>query len=172
MVNPDELRRHQRALRILIVVLIPLAIWTVVGLITFWPGDISRHVNGDVAGYSVPGVTYPRARITEVKQISCEGLSGSTPGATSARCADITARLLQGDDKGQTVMVPMTAAIYASGVKVDQVIKLVRIPPSADQPAQYQFSDFERRTPLLVVGLLFAVLVIVVARWRGFAALI
>ena len=28
LVNPDELRRHQRALRILIVVLIPLAIWT------------------------------------------------------------------------------------------------------------------------------------------------
>ena len=53
--NPDELRHHQRALRILIVVLIPLAIWTVVGLIAFWPGDISRHVNSDVAGYSVPG---------------------------------------------------------------------------------------------------------------------
>ena len=45
LVNPDELRHHQRALVILIVVLIPLAIWTVVGLIAFWPGDISRHVN-------------------------------------------------------------------------------------------------------------------------------
>ena len=33
MVDPDELRRHRRALRILVVVLIPLAIWTVVGLI-------------------------------------------------------------------------------------------------------------------------------------------
>ena len=73
--NPDELRHHQRALRILIVVLIPLAIWTVVGLIAFWPGDISRHVNSDVAGYSVPGVTYPTARITGIKEISCEGLS-------------------------------------------------------------------------------------------------
>ena len=172
LVNPDELRRHQRALRILIVVLIPLAIWTIVGLITFWPGDISRHVNADVAGYSVPGVSYPTARITDIKPISCEGLSGSTPGATSARCADVTARLLQGDDKGQAVTVPMTAAIYASGVKVGQVIKLVRIPPSADQPAQYQFSDFERGTPLLLMGLLFAAVVIVVARWRGFAALI
>ena len=77
--EPDELRHHQRALRILIVVLIPLAIWTVVGLIAFWPGDISRHVNSDVAGYSVPGVTYPTARITGIKEISCEGLSGSTP---------------------------------------------------------------------------------------------
>jgi uncharacterized membrane protein len=80
--------------------------------------------------------------------------------------------LLQGDDKGQAVTVPMTAAIYSSGVKVGQVIKLVRIPPAADQPAQYQFSDFERRMPLLVMGLLFAVVVIVVARWRGFAALL
>ena len=59
LVNPDELRRHQRALRILIVVLIPLAIWTIVGLITFWPGDISRHVNADVAGYSVAGCQLP-----------------------------------------------------------------------------------------------------------------
>jgi uncharacterized membrane protein len=172
LVNPDELRRHQRALRILIVVLIPLAIWTLVGLIVFWPGDISRHVNADVAGYSVPGVTYPTARVTEVTEISCEGLSGSTPGVTTARCADVTAQLLQGDDKGKAVTVPVTAAIYSSGMEVGQVIKLVRVPPSPDQPAQYQFSDFERRVPLLVVGLLFAIAVVVVARWRGFAALL
>ena len=80
LVNPDELRRHQRALRILIVALIPLAIWTVVGLIAFWPGDISRHVNSDVAGYSVPGVTYPTARITGIKEISCEGLPDPRQG--------------------------------------------------------------------------------------------
>jgi uncharacterized membrane protein len=84
----------------------------------------------------------------------------------------VTSRLLQGDDKGNTVTVPVTAAIYSSGIKAGQVIKLIRIPPAADQPAQYQFSDFERRTPLLVVGLLFAIVVVVVARWRGFAALI
>jgi uncharacterized membrane protein len=171
-VNPDELRRHQRALRILIVVLIPLAIWTVVGLIVFWPGDISRHVNSDVAGYSVPGVTYPKARITGIKEISCEGLAGSTPGTNEARCADVTSELLEGDDKGETVTVPITAAIYSSGAEPGQVIKLIRVPPSGDQPAQYQFSEFERSMPLLVMALIFAVVVIVVARWRGFAALI
>jgi uncharacterized membrane protein len=172
LVNPDELRRHQRALRILIVVLIPLAIWTVVGLIAFWPGDISRHVNSDVAEFSVPGVTYPTARITGIKEISCEGLSGSTPGVTDARCADVTAQLLEGDDKGTVVTVPITSAIYSSGAEAGQVIKLVRVPPSGDEPAQYQFSDFERSTPLLVMALIFAVVVIVVARWRGFAALL
>ena len=171
-VKPDDLRRHQRALRILIVVLIPLAIWTLVGLIAFWPGDVSRQVNADVTGYSVPGVTYPTARITGIKEISCEGLAGSTPGVTDARCADLTSQLLEGDDKGKTVTVAITAAIYSSGVKAGQVVKLVRVPPSGDQPAQYQFSDFKRGTPLLVVGLIFAAVVIVVARWRGFAALL
>jgi uncharacterized membrane protein len=169
--NADE-RRHQRALRILIVVLIPLAIWTLVGLVAFWPGDISRHVNADVAGYNVPGISYPTARITSIKEISCEGLAGSTPGVTDARCADVTSQLLEGDDKGKAVTVPVTAAIYSSGIEVGQVITLVRVPPSGDQPAQYQFSDFKRSTPLLVVGLIFAAVVIVVARWRGFAALI
>jgi uncharacterized membrane protein len=172
LVNPDELRRHRRALRILVVVLIPLAIWTLVGLVTFWPGDISRHVNSDVAGYSVPGVTFPTARITGVKEISCEGLAGSTPGVSDTRCADITAELMGGDDKGKAVTVPITAPIYSSGVEVGQVIKLVRLPSTGDQPATYQFSEFERSTPLLVVGLIFAVVVVVVARWRGLAALI
>ena len=64
--------RHRRALRILVVILIPLAIWTVAGLIALWPGDISGHVNREVVNYSVPGVTYPKARITAIKQISCE----------------------------------------------------------------------------------------------------
>jgi uncharacterized membrane protein len=159
-------------LRILIVVLIPLAIWTVVGLIAFWPGNISSYVNADVAGYSVPGVSYPTARVTAVSEIPCEGLSGSTPGVTSARCANVTSQLLEGDDKDTTVTVPVTAAIYSSGIRAGQVIKLVRIPPAADQPAQYQFSDFERRTPLLVSCLIFAIVVVVVARWRGFAALV
>ena len=172
LVDPVELRRHRRALRILVVVLIPLAIWTVVGMIALWPGDVSGHINPEVAGYNVEGVTYPSARITAIAQISCDGLSGSTPGVTDNRCANVTAELLDGDDKGQSVTVPLTDAIYSSGVEVGQVITLIRVPPAEDRPAEYQFSDFERSTPLIVFTVLFAVAVIAVARWRGFASLL
>ena len=99
MLDPAELRRHRRALRILVVVLIPLAIWTAAGLIAFWPGDVSDRVNKDVAGYNVPGVTYPDARITAVAEISCEGLPGSTPGQQTRGCADLSAEVLDGDDR-------------------------------------------------------------------------
>ncbi|HZA04769.1 MAG TPA: YibE/F family protein, partial [Propionibacteriaceae bacterium] len=173
MLDPDELRRHRRALRILVVVLIPLAIWTLVGLIVFWPGDISDRVNPNLAGgYNVPGVTYPSARITEVKPITCDGLPGSTPDVSELNCAEVVAELLEGDDRGLAVSVPLTEAVYSSGVEVGQEIKLTRVPPMEDQPAQYQFADFERRTPLLVLTAIFVVAVVAVARWRGFASLI
>ena len=167
-----ELYRHRRALRILVVVLIPLGVWTLVGLIALWPGDVSSHVNADAAGYSVPGVTYPRAEITAVQEISCDGLAGSTPGVSDTRCATITAQVLEGAGQGATTSVPLTQAIASSGVEVGQVVKLIRVPPADGQSAQYQFSDFERRVPLLVFALIFAVVVVAVARWRGLASLL
>ncbi len=171
-VTAAELYRHRRALRILVVVLVPLGVWTLVGLIALWPGDVASHVNSDVAGYSVPGVTYPRAKITEVEPISCDGLAGSTPGVSDTRCANLTAEVLEGAGKGSSTSVPLTQAISVSGVRVGQVIKLIRVPPADGQSAQYQFSDFERRVPLLVFALIFVAVVVAVARWRGFASLV
>ena len=172
-VTGAELYRHRRALRILIVVLIPLGIWTLVGLVALWPGDVSEHVNADAGGYSVPGVTYPHAKITAVEPISCDGLPGSTPGqAATNACANITATVSDGDGRGDVASVPLTQAVYASGAEVGDGVTLVRVPPGDGQPASYQFSDFDRRAPLLILTGVFALVVVAVARWRGLASLI
>lgn len=171
-VTAADLYRHRRALRILVVVLIPLGVWTLVGLIALWPGDVSSHVNSDAAGYSVPGVSYPRAKITGVTEISCDGLAGSTSGVSATGCATITAQVLEGVGQGNTASVPLTQAVYSSGVEVGQVVKLIRVPPTDGQPVQYQFSDFERRVPLIAFALFFAAVVVAVARWRGLASLL
>lgn len=172
-VTGAELYRHRRALRILIVVLIPLGIWTLVGLVALWPGDVSEHVNADAGGYSVPGVTYPHATITAVEPISCDGLPGSTPGQAGVNaCANITATVNDGDGKGDVESVPLTQAVYASGAEVGDGVTLIRVPPGDGQPASYQFSDFDRRAPLLILTAVFALVVVAVARWRGLASLI
>ncbi len=54
--------RQLKALRLMIVILIPVAIWTIVGLIAYWPGNISSHVQSDLSQYSVPGLTVPTGR--------------------------------------------------------------------------------------------------------------
>ena len=48
---------------------------------------------------------------------------------SDTRCAKATAELLEGDDQGKSVTVPLTEAVYSSGVEVGQVIKLIRVPP-------------------------------------------
>jgi uncharacterized membrane protein len=156
----------------MVVVLIPLGVWTLAGLIFLWPGDLSSSINPGVSGYNVPGVSFPTARITNVTEASCEGLAGSTPGVPDERCANVTAELLEGEERGQSVTVTLTSPVYASGTEIGQRIVVVRVPPADGQPAQYQFAEFERRTPLLVLSLIFAVVVVAVARWRGFASLI
>ena len=153
--------------------LIPLGIWTFAGLIALWPEDVSSHINADVAGYSIAGVTYPSGEIVAIKPVSCEGMAGSTPGVADQTCATISVRVLEGDDTGKEVAgIPLTDALYSSGTEVGQRVTLIRIPPIDGQPAQYQFSDFERSTPLIVIAVVFALAVIIVARWRGFAALL
>ncbi|GAA3623029.1 YibE/F family protein [Microlunatus ginsengisoli] len=168
-----DLARHRRALRIMVIALIPLAIWTAVGLIALWPHDVRSHINSDVSGYNVAGVTYPTGRVTAIQPIACDGLAGSTPDKSSAGCANIAVEVLQGEDQGKKVEgIPLTAPIVSSGLEIGQKVVLIRIPPADGQPAQYQFSDFERRSPLAVIAILFAIAVISVARWRGFAALL
>ena len=156
----------------MIVVLIPLLVWTLVGLIALWPRDVASHLNTNNATANIPGVTYPTGRVTNIAAMSCEGMAGSTPGVESGTCANLTVEVLEGDERGRSVEVQLTDAVYASGVAVGQQVKLIRVPAGDGQPAYYQFADFERRTPLIVIALLFGVAVVVVARWRGFASLI
>ncbi|GGL66008.1 membrane protein [Microlunatus endophyticus] len=168
----SEIRRV-RALRLMIVVLIPIAIWTVVGLIWLWPGNVSAHVQQDVSQYSVKGMTIPTGRITKVEEVSCQGKTGSTPGqADQNGCANLTVRVLNGVDEGKQVQVTLTQAQFSSGASVGQKVKLFRLPGAQGQPATFQFSDFDRGLPLIVLAIAFAAVVVVVARWRGFAALV
>ena len=166
--------RQLKALRLMIVILIPIAIWTVVGLVWLWPHNTSSHIQQDTSTYSAKGVTLPTGRISTVRSMSCQGQAGSTPGQDQAACATITVELLEGPEKGQKVDVVLTAAQYGSGVKVGQKVKLFRVPAAqgADGKASYQFSDFDRSVPLIALVVAFAIAVIAVARWRGFASLI
>ncbi|QGN35715.1 YibE/F family protein [Microlunatus sp. Gsoil 973] len=157
----------------MIVVLIPIAIWTVVGLIWLWPGNVDDHIREDVSQYSVKGLTIPRGEITRVEPVSCQGQAGSgsdQPG--QSRCAMLTVRVLDGPDSGKQVQVTLTEAQFGSGAHVGQKVKLFRIPAGQGQPPTFQFSDFERTVPLITLAIAFAVVVVAVARWRGFRALV
>ena len=170
--SPEDLARRRRALRLMIIALIPIAVWTLGALIVMWPTNVPSHLTPGISTYSVPGATVETGKITEIAEINCEGQTGSAANAPNQVCGKAKVELTSGPEKGQVIEeVTMKSAEYASGAKVGQSVRLWRI-PAEGVPPQYQFNGFERSVPMLVFTALFALAVIAVARLRGLLALV
>ena len=68
--------RSQRALRILVLILVPIAIWTIAALVWLWPGDVSASIRQDSTVRAIPGMSIPKATVTQVNEMSCDGVAG------------------------------------------------------------------------------------------------
>lgn len=162
--------RSRRTLRVLVWILIPLAVWTIAALIWLWPSNVAGHIREDNTTVSVPGLTIPKGTVTKVVESNCEGVSGSATGDQS-KCGDLTVRLDEGPEKGQEVTIKVTAAVYSSGITPGQGVLLYRTPIEGDEPG-YQFADFQRTLPMIILTGVFVLAVIAVARWRGAIAVV
>jgi uncharacterized membrane protein len=145
--------------------LVLLAVATVVGLIILWPrGEAIPVPEGSVAGNT------EQAEVVRIERIRC-GIPGQTD------CRRVTAELGSGPDKGTTTR--FTVGGRDVRFSVGDQLRVYRTPQSqATGPfaptnvERYAFSDFERRDPLFWLALVFAVLVVFTARWRGLRALL
>jgi uncharacterized membrane protein len=141
---------------------IVIALGTAIGLAALWPrGKI------DARAPAGPPPDLEPAEVTSVRSAACQN-------PASNRCAIVSARLTSGPDKGQTVSLRVGDA----GDDVPELGDKLRlfhvdIPPGfqANVPP-YSLADYERRAPMLWLGIAFALLVIVTGRWRGFLSLV
>ncbi|NIK60908.1 YibE/F family protein [Kribbella shirazensis] len=143
-----------RRVRIVVAaVLIPLITAAVVAMIVLWPG-------GGVKVESYQTGT-ARGEVTSVK--ACPD--------PKDKCDLATVKLSNGPDKGQTVPVQVpTAGGTTIPVKAGQTVML-GVQDGAPLTDRYQYVDHDRTKPLLILALIFAVAVVALSRWRGFAAL-
>lgn len=163
-------KQHQsQAMRILVALLVPLAIATFASLALMWPKASDTHIRDDTGTDRVPGTTVQKGVITHVTRTSCENQAGTYPGDTSV-CAKLTVKVLDGPDAGKTQKFDINSAVYQSGAEPGQKVRMYRVP--VEGMTIYSFIDFDRTTPLVFFVALFAVLVVLVARLRGFLSLI
>jgi len=143
---------------------------TVVGLVVWWPAhgvrtDASAAADAGVR-FAAPGVTFPRGTVTAVGPACPAGGSGSSAGPTG--CGTITVDL--GSDGRQQVTVP--PEVLSSGLAKGDQVEILRTPPGAGAPATYSYFTTLRGHALLWLFLLFVVVVVAVARWRGLFAIL
>ncbi|MFF5186624.1 YibE/F family protein [Streptomyces sp. NPDC000345] len=171
--------KHLR--KVIAAVLIPFAAAVLVGLVVLWPGGAPAHER--------TGVGFDRqtqqATVTKVVSVSCQSVnaSGGTPtGDTSTAegssaeqqangtCKKATIRVDTGDDTGRTfteIVQPDQSRQLHEGEKV-----VVAYEPSAPKDLQYSVTDVNRRVPMTVLAIIFAVAVVIVGRLRGVMALV
>jgi uncharacterized membrane protein len=148
----------RRALAVAVAV---AALAALAGLLLWWPGG-DPDVDQEALGYA------DRVRATVVRSEV-----GPCTGVPDAECAAITTRLTSGPERGGTAVVETSTDADTVLSRLSPGDKIVLNDAGADVPAEarYSFADVQRGTPLAVLALVFAVVVVALGRLRGLLAL-
>lgn len=152
-----------RTQRRLFLTVIPFLIGTVIGLIVLWPSG---------SGVDLPGAVGPEARqfvgvVTGVDSAPC----ADVPGQEGFTCALVDVRLEEGPDEGSSITLDMAGS--PGGRQAERGDRVIVALTTEDVPGQeYFFVDYERRSALVVLAVLFAIVVVALSRWRGLMALL
>ena len=151
-----------RARRLLALAAGVAAILTVIGLLVLWPSD---QGSGDVQELGFTGDSYD-ARVQSLDEGPCEG----TDPEAEVVCSNARVRLQQGPDKGKTIELGLPPSGRGPSFGVGDVLVLSY---DADAPDgfKYAFADRNRKPVLWWLAGVFALVVVLLGRLRGFAAL-
>lgn len=155
-----------RAKQLLIGFLTLLAVLTLAGLVWLWPSP--SEIEADIQRLdATEGVTDLNAEIVAVED-SCEGQFDSPVGDLT--CQIMTVEILEGGDAGSQVDVQITGPSAQAGLDVGDTIVISAIETPDGLFHAYRGID---RTPVFIVlGVLFVLAVVAVARWKGLFALV
>jgi uncharacterized membrane protein len=149
--------------RRLIAAVVVAAFVTVVGLLVLWP----RGDRPDVSDALGPKAELVRGRVELLERVPCEG----TAEGDDVSCTAASVKLSDGPDKGTVVVIENPTGPSTPTIREGDHLVLGY---ASDAPAgqQYYFADFERRAPLMLLGVVFALAVVVLGRWHGLRALL
>jgi uncharacterized membrane protein len=150
----------------MLLLLVPVGLATVVGLFVLWPSGEPTRAEQAAATAEPPGTTYLDARVVSVEPFDC----GLDP-TVDETCAHAVVEILEGPAAGDFEQVELPPEVVASGVSEGDTLVLTRDAGAEGGPA-YNFFDYARDLPIIVLALTFAVVVGVVARLRGLASLV
>lgn len=142
--------------RLLVGAVALLALATVVGLVALWPGEAPAGSAQQGGGFGSATVGAEVVRVRE----------GDCPGPARQRCRTIVVQV----DDGPQARLDLGPVELVSEFAPGDGVRVQRIAQPGDR-AVYVFSGVERRGTLLWLAIAFAVLIVVMARWRGLLAL-
>ncbi|WP_369372901.1 YibE/F family protein [Promicromonospora sp. Populi] len=133
---------------LLVMTLVSALLLTLAGLWLLWPD-----------GGDVPGRVQARAEGTSFVDVTVAGPADPATGSIPVELADGSQSQMQSPGPS----VPLATGDHITAVDISQVAQ-----PGVDPLV---FMDFQRDLPIALLAAVFAVVVLLVARWRGLAAM-
>ena len=149
-----------RARLLLGLLVVPFAVGTAVGLVVLWPEDATPPAP-DFIG---PPAQLVDASVLRVERRPCRG----TEEAQGVRCQAVTARLSGGSEDGKQISLELNDGGGTPKLRQGDRIVVGRV---GGEDGWY-FADYQRRMPLLILGMCFALAVVGLGHWRGLFALV
>lgn len=119
------------------------------------------------------GVSFENAEILKISPHCVDTqLVGSTPSGSHEPCVRMEVRILSGSDKGNKATVESVGPAADSNLAPHDIIQVMRSEAFESSSSSYSFSGVHRTTPILFFAVMFAIVVIAVARWKGVFSLI
>lgn len=157
-----------RARWLLWATLLPIALATVAGLLALYPyGGVHVGVPQQYQPFVNGQAIIVDGTVASVATEKCPG--SGTPGQAAGQCQKATVDVTSGPDAGKRVVVEVGAVTGTPLLSDGERITLAR---STAGGTVYSFNDVARGPALIILALLFAVIVVAVARWKGLAALV
>ncbi len=180
--TPQALAARKKANWILAAVLVPLTLLTLAAMVMMWPSGSKEGITLASPYAAAPGVTFDTGKIQRVVVGNCmdgqPAQQGAPDGQAAQQGSQCTFAYTEPDKGGNPVKVVINPDVAKShGVKPGDNIRYLNLSQAQGASAgqgspAYVFVDFVRTLPIIFLAVLYAVVVIAVARWRGLRALI
>jgi len=146
----------------LVLAVAPFVVATVVGLLILWPGgDRDPAIPGT-------GVDQYGAEVVDADPGGCP----PPPQAEGFVCSVVTAEVMEGPGEGDRFTFDHSTGPKGRRLERGDSILVAKATSQGGQTQPYYFIDYNRRVSLLVLGALFAVVVVLLSRWHGLFSLV
>lgn len=163
---------RRRANLLLSAILVPLGILTVIGMILLWPSGDRSDVTVANPYATADGVSIDAGQVQRISREDCPSSQPTVDAGGVAQQCQVAYTLP--DAGGAEVPVEVTPELArANAVEPGDRIRFLNLDGVIQGgSAPYIFIDFVRTIPMIWLAVLYAVVVVAVARWRGLRAMI
>ncbi|MER2137734.1 MAG: YibE/F family protein [Arthrobacter sp.] len=167
------LAARRKANRLLTLILVPLGLLAVAGLIALWPSGEPGEITIADPYATAQGVSIDTGSVQRVGIEACPSSATLTQAGVQAPQCQVAHVLPSSGGAAVAVEVPPEVA-KTNAIEAGDTIRYLNLEDvMVDSGAPpYIFMDFVRSVPIAVLAVLYAGVVIAVARWRGARALI